>query len=848
MTSYTRLIMLGFLIGMSFLSADADTAPPCQIPRLDGITTDGNPVDWGTRGFQVNILPDKEGRLLPKCDFYPRFRLAWDEQGLLVLAEVDDDMLDEKTPESSIWDRDSVEVYIGPQPGTKRWGRLAVHPGISEGQAVPGQWFTDFSKLPRKSHVSAQVASQKTATGYRIEGRIPWTVLRRAPKENDEIALQVIVNDTDGDGGRFQAAWYPSTRTADDSTQMQVVRLARKTCAPENARVFARYDGKGRTWVRTVGTDAFVAQPLQVRNERHLLAKGTLERQGDWAVAELVFPMPSPGHTYGSLRVHAGGRKLAVPALPNADVERGKALLITEIAVKTSVFSGPSFPSFAPKDPLALENFIGSYRLETEFYDARYNRVENAGTPGRYGAVVHIIPESGTPLTRFVSLYRAPDSYDPFKWWFFTPSFTNPYPANLGLHPLVLEQESGALDLLGRQQLITLWDSDWTNASLVAGLSERDIQLGPANCANNAWARDRQWWVGLKRKLYGTEQAFNRPFICPRPIESTPAPVLREGTPAEAGMHDDVVNTLDTLLAEWAEKSGEPFAVCLARKGVVFFHKAYGLRDGQPMTVTTKSWMASISKLVSGVAMMTLVDQGFTGLETPVADYLPPLRAAKVETPLTLRSLYTHTNGLNLGILLPLHYMDHWGDEMHDFDERVAEFYPYMSIGKTHGYNGAGYALGGKVMETVTGEALPQLIKKHLLEPLGMNHTNVTDASAHTFSIPMDMAILGQMLLNKGAYGDKRFFTEAAYEQMLPKPLQNYTSIKNDIEWGIGTMWMRPAGLSKNTFGHGAASSALFAVDPENQLVLCTTRNTGGPLFHEYQPKFLDVIAKGISR
>lgn len=823
--------------------ANAQTIHVRDIPQLNTVAIDGNPEEWGNHGFQVNVLPNKDGRLLPKSDLNPRFRLAWDEKGLLFFITVEDDLLEIHPSESEIGNSDSVEVFIGPRPGSKGWCRFILAPQDAENNMPPRQLFTDFSKkLPRKTPVTAELGSVKTPAGYRLEARIPWATLRRTPQKNDVIAVQVYVNDTDRAPGRFQSVWFPSNRTADDSNQMYRVRLARKASAPENAWISGRYDGKGRTCVQVVGTDALADQPIRICDGRQVLAKAKLERRGDWAEAEVTFPMPPPGHDFSALTIKIDGKSYATLELPNADIERGKALLTTEIAARPSVFSGTSFPTLEPRDPLVLENFIGKYRIETEFYDAGYNLVEMAGSPGRYGAIVHIIPKNGSPLTRFVSLYRAPDSYDPFKWWFFTPSFTNPYPANLGINPLTLEQESGALDLLGRQQLMTLWNSDWSNASLVAGLAEHNPQQGVTSCADNAWARDRQWWVGLKRKLYINHQTFSQPFVCPRPIAGSPAPILTEGSPAEAGMQPDIVDTLDTFLKEWAQKSGEPFAVCLARKGVVFFHRAYGERDDQPMTVTTKSWMASISKLVSGVMMMTVADQGLTTLDAPVADYLPPFRTVKAETPLNIRSLYTHTNDLILGIQLPLHYMDHWGDEMHDLDQRIAEFYPFMNVGKALEYNGVGYALGGKVMEAVTGEALPQLYKKHLLAPLGMDHTDVTDASARTFSIPMDMAKLGQMLLNKGAYGNMRFFSQTTYEKMLPRPLSEFWPAIGDVQWGIGTVFIKGPGLSNSAFGHGAASCATFIVDPENQLVISMTRNTAGPLFQKYQPKFIELI------
>ena len=226
-------------------------------------------------------------------------------------------------------------------------------------------------------------------------------------------------------------------------------------------------------------------------------------------------------------------------------------------------------------------------------------------------------------------------------------------------------------------------------AVLYAGLYEaqQDKAAGGAIQAdtyyNDVWAKDRQWWVQLKRRLNGMEHDSSNAFNCPRDKEGKPARELRNGTPEEAGMKADATDRIDTVCRAWAEESREPFAVCLARHGVVFFHKAYGTRYGEPMTVDTKSWMASISKFLSGALMMTLVDQGLVNLDEPLDQYLPALRGIAVKHRLTVRNLYTHTSGLALGFQAPraAPLPDHWGDERNDYEEIVAEYYPHLEVG-----------------------------------------------------------------------------------------------------------------------------------------------------------------------
>ena len=62
--------------------------------------------------------------------------------------------------------------------------------------------------------------------------------------------------------------------------------------------------------------------------------------------------------------------------------------------------------------------------------------------------------------------------------------------------------------------------------------------------------------------------------------------------------------------------------------------------------------------------MMMLVDQGFVSLDDRVDKFLPPFRNRKMKTPLTVRHLYTHTNG----------GWDHYGDWEEDFEESFGEW------------------------------------------------------------------------------------------------------------------------------------------------------------------------------
>ena len=163
-------------------------------------------------------------------------------------------------------------------------------------------------------------------------------------------------------------------------------------------------------------------------------------------------------------------------------------------------------------------------------------------------------------------------------------------------------------------------------------------------------------------------------------------------------------------------------------------------------------------------------------------------------------------------------------------------------MGKEWKYNGTGYILGGKVIEAVTGEAVPLAFQKHLLDPLGCPDTDVLGTHADAQSVPLDIAKFGQLLLNGGAYGNQRFFKEETMDKMLPQKLTMVLGPDTAKSFGVGLDG------SRTRFGHGAASAATFSVNREDDLVVIMTRNKQGKVQDKYNGKFWDAIKAGMEK
>src|SRR5690348_14532518 len=109
--------IVAILGGMAAAVEDASELTVFNIPKIDKHAIDANAEAWGNTGFRVDLLPDPSGNLRPASDFDPRFRLAWNDDGLLVLVTVRKPGIVEAAQLEDIWSKDSFEIFMAQQPG-----------------------------------------------------------------------------------------------------------------------------------------------------------------------------------------------------------------------------------------------------------------------------------------------------------------------------------------------------------------------------------------------------------------------------------------------------------------------------------------------------------------------------------------------------------------------------------------------------------------------------------------------------------------------------------------------------------------------------------------------------------
>ena len=514
------------------------------------------------------------------------------------------------------------------------------------------------------------------------------------------------------------------------------------------------------------------------------------------------------------------------------------------------LFAPGKFPRIEWDRPEIVEKVAGRFPIRARWFDADGREVTTAEKPGRYAFYAEGTTPGGLIIRRGATVFCRPPAWD---------GWSEKLRANLDFIPLdglsraVWDEHRDAIaDHAGRSVLLSILRQR-EGAVLMAYLHELKATGAAPAPTETPLIRDHEYHLALKRRILGVETKYP-PLRPPMRSMTRTASVMRTGTEAEAGFQPGTVGKLREVARDWFERSGEPFNLVVARRGVAVLDESFGSYTWGPLTRTTPSEMASITKLLTGVLFAQFVGQGLIGIDDPVGKYLPDFPVTG-DSVLTLRHCFTHATALD--------GHEEW-DGMHNpwLENVIACAGAHLRPGQVHNYNGMGYDLAGKVMEIVSGKSVFRLMHENLFVPLGMTNSSIAeDLGFSCFSTAADFAKLGQMLLNRGAYGETSFFSPRDFDQLLPQPLSRFYPAITNKDWGIGLTWMRQrhpsAGtngvpkeatiLSRNVVGHGSATSAILRVDLDHDLVITQSRRRAGNDYEKHLAKLLQAIEAGLT-
>jgi CubicO group peptidase (beta-lactamase class C family) len=503
------------------------------------------------------------------------------------------------------------------------------------------------------------------------------------------------------------------------------------------------------------------------------------------------------------------------------------------------------FPKLRWEQPHLVLELFGKLPLEAQWYDAAGNQVAQAQKPGRYGVYVEGRTADGMVVRRGLTFY----CIDPET----AMRVADENPLRLAGPPFGLSNEiwTAHRDEIERFLLDAVAqrvEHDPQAGILAAGLAEWDPQSPHLLAAPSI--RHQEYHLRLKQKLLNVEAKY--PPLARPVTRDTPATMLREGTLQMVGISGDLPRKLEKLCQEWLEKEGSPFTVVVARRGVVVFHQAYGKQEDQPATRDTTYPLFSLTKMLTGVMLAEFLDAQLLDLDQPLGEVLPDLPTTGPNV-ITLRQCLMHTTGLE--------GHDRWGGPDNVWLDNVVAN-GLEAVRPTYRYSGVGYDLAGTAMQLVSGKSIPRLFHEHLFQPLGFEGARIADLGSGGRLRAIDLARVGQLLLNRGSYGEYEFFSPATYEKILPQAYEEWFPglAPQASDYGLGLYWARdvppPADqehptadariLSPRTLSHGAFSGTVFRVDLENELVVVVGRIRSGVAHDHYVKSLLMTVKESL--
>jgi CubicO group peptidase (beta-lactamase class C family) len=373
--------------------------------------------------------------------------------------------------------------------------------------------------------------------------------------------------------------------------------------------------------------------------------------------------------------------------------------------------------------------------------------------------------------------------------------------------------------------------------------------------------------------------------VCLCPLStSAAAAALEVAAPSTVGIAAERLEQIGSALrAEVAQGAIPGAVVAIARRGKLVYHEAFGFLDqpaGVPMPKDAIFAIASLTKPMTTVGALMLVERGRLLLEDPVAKHLPQLADRRITTASgteparrqpTVQDLMRHTAGFTNGIAKggelerQYHELTAVDRPSAELIERLGRLPLHYHPGTRWDY-GLGFDVVGVILEKLTDRRLADYQAENLFAPLGMVDTGyfVPAAKAarfarpfkadpvtgeptnarlrtapplrdsggnHCYSTAIDYLRFAEMLRNKGTLAGRRYLGRKSVEHMTSDQMTPDVNLESlwsrgnvhGYGFGLSVAVRRPAvgsGLlgTPGDFNWGGGSGTYFWVDPREEL------------------------------
>ncbi len=270
---------------------------------------------------------------------------------------------------------------------------------------------------------------------------------------------------------------------------------------------------------------------------------------------------------------------------------------------------------------------------------------------------------------------------------------------------------------------------------------------------------------------------------------------------------------VETLIEQTAENYIEDFDMKGISVGFIDID-GYRYKEGFGNAMDSSFYsIASITKVITGLAIMQLIEQDKIDLDTPVNNYIPEftLNYPYPDTPdITIRHLITHTSGLSRDNLADA--QGYCPPEKNHLINYLKNHFQPLPAGYRHCYSNPGVELLGYIIERMSGRDYASYIDANILKPLEMTKSNfknkiyagMHNAGAYTMfsdSLYKEMPInyiaagglksnvpemlnLVELFLNKGIGNSDNIVNPESIQKMFYQQNSNIL-LDTDIQTGV---------------------------------------------------------------
>lgn len=359
-------------------------------------------------------------------------------------------------------------------------------------------------------------------------------------------------------------------------------------------------------------------------------------------------------------------------------------------------------------------------------------------------------------------------------------------------------------------------------------------------------------------------------------------PGMPRATPESAGMSGDRLQAATALLRQFvADRKIAGAVAAVARRGKVVYLEPVGLQSLEtkaPMTERSLFRVYSMTKAVTAVAVMMLVDEGKLRLTDPASKFLPEFNKVMVQEAgagalrppsreISIQDLLLHTSGLShrTSELYRQWRVRSRAQALPQFVTNITRAPLMEDPGTRFRYSEATTVLG-RIVEVIAAKPFDAFVTERILRPLGMNDTTwwvegesqtrlaavyqrsqdgavaafeieevpftqkpaLMEGAVGLVSTATDFLRFGQMLLNKGTLDGVRLLSAATTESItrngLPDSILHARG--GAMGWGLANVDVVVGPGSRGyltaigEYGWDGSAGTFFAVDPSRELVV----------------------------